>query len=99
MAEILGNSWLVVVALALAGVLAMLYTIASVIRNQSYIHDLQVNVARLRTQYYTKLKALQEAAQSGEVELSPTSAAANAHARATAKDAAKPHTTAPHAKH
>lgn len=91
MAEILGNSWLVVVALALAGVLAMLYTLASVIRNQSYVHDLQVNVARLRTQYYAKLKALQEAAQSGEVELSPTGA--------TAKTAAKPHPKSGPAKH
>lgn len=91
MAEILGNSWLVVVALALAGVLAMLYTLASVIRNQSYVHDLQVNVARLRTQYYAKLKALQEAAQSGEVELSPTSAAA--------KNAGKAQSPAKHGKH
>ncbi len=97
MAEVLGNSWIVVVALSLAGVLAMLYTLASVIRNQSYIHDLQVNVARLRTQYYAKLRALQEAAQSGEVELSPTNATATA--RATAKDAAKPHAPAQRAKH
>jgi hypothetical protein len=49
----------------------------------------------LRTQYYAKLRALQEAAQSGEVELSPTNATANA----TAKDAAKPHAPAQRAKH
>jgi hypothetical protein len=91
MAEVLGNSWIVVAALSLAGVLAMLYTLASVIRNQSYVHDLQVNVARLRTQYYAKLKALQEAAQSGEVELSPTSAGV--------KQASKPHGPSSHAKH
>jgi hypothetical protein len=53
----------------------------------------------LRTQYYAKLRALQEAAQSGEVELSPTNATANATARATAKDAAKPHAPAQRAKH
>lgn len=97
MADMLGNSWLVVVALSLAGVLAVLYTIASVIRNQSYIHDLQVNVARLRTQYYTKLKALQEAAQAGEVELSPTNAGAKTAAKPAAHAPHAPH--APHAKH
>ncbi|HEX8877550.1 MAG TPA: hypothetical protein VF777_12440 [Phycisphaerales bacterium] len=97
MAEILGNSWLVVIALGLAGVLAVLYTVASVIRNQSYIHDLQVNVARLRTEYYAKLKALQDAAQSGEVELSPTSHGAKSVPKA-AGHAARPG-AGPHAKH
>lgn len=97
MAEILGNSWLVVIALGLAGVLAVLYTVASVIRNQSYIHDLQVNVARLRTEYYSKLKALQDAAQSGEVELSPTSHASRSATKG-AGHAARPG-AGPHAKH
>ncbi|MBY0112264.1 MAG: hypothetical protein K2Y21_05540 [Phycisphaerales bacterium] len=93
MAETLGNSWLVVVALSLAGVLAVLYTMASVIRNQSYIHDLQVNVARLRSEYFARMKALQDAAQSGVVELSPAETRPQAkvhHAPAAPKAAAKP---------
>jgi len=74
MADILGNSWIVVVALIACSVLATLYTLATAVRNQTYMHDLQVGVAKLQQQYHARMRAMQEAAQTGEVELLPTEA-------------------------
>lgn len=72
MADILGNSWIVVVALIACSALATLYTLATAVRNQTYMHDLQVGVAKLQQQYQARMRAMQEAAQTGEVELLPT---------------------------
>lgn len=71
MAEILGNSWIVVVGLIACSVIATLYTLATAVRNQTYSHDLQVGVAKLQQQYQARMRAMQEAAQTGEVELLP----------------------------
>lgn len=71
MAELLGNSWIVVTGLIACSVLAILYMLATAVRNQTYMHDLQVNVARLQQQYHARVKAMQEAAQTGAVELTP----------------------------
>lgn len=71
MADILGNSWIVVVALIACSVVATLYTLATAVRNQTYSHDLQVGVAKLQQQYHARMRAMQEAAQTGEVELLP----------------------------
>lgn len=72
MAELLGNSWIVVAAMIACSVLAILYMLAIAVRGQIHAHDLQVNVARLQQQYIAKARAMQNAAQMGEVELLPT---------------------------
>lgn len=71
MAETLGNSWIVVGGLIAAAMIATLYTLATAVRNQTYMHDLQVGVAKLQQQYQARVRAMQEAAQTGEVELLP----------------------------
>lgn len=71
MTELLGDSWYVVAALTAGSVLAMLYTLASVVRNQTHVHDLHVNVARLRNEYRERARAMQEAAATGSVQLAP----------------------------
>lgn len=72
MAELLGNSWIVVIVMIACSVLAILYMLAIAVRSQMHAHDLQVSVARLQQQYIAKARAMQEAAQSGDVELLPT---------------------------
>lgn len=74
MAETLGNSWIVVAGLICCAVLATLYTIATAIRHQTYMHDLQVGVAKLHQQYLARMRAMQEAAQTDGVELLPAEA-------------------------
>ncbi|MFO0786632.1 MAG: hypothetical protein U0573_09800 [Phycisphaerales bacterium] len=69
MDDLLGNSWLVVAAMIAASILAILYMVSIAIRGQMHAHDLQVSVARLQQQYHARIRAMQEAAQLGEVEL------------------------------
>lgn len=50
-----------------AGVIAMLFSLASVVRNQTYVHDTTINVHKLKLEYQARLKELEEKAE--EVQL------------------------------
>ena len=53
-------SLLTVLLAGAAGVFAVLYTLAANIRNQTHVHDLKLNVLRLRTEYQERLRRIQE---------------------------------------
>lgn len=59
------EGWLLLSAATGSGLLAMLYMLASYIRNQTYVHDLHVKVHSLRIEYQSRLKELEEKAESG----------------------------------
>lgn len=57
---------LLIIGTALAGVLAALHAMATYMRNQVYLHDVQVRVHQLRNEYSEKLKKLEDSI--GEVD-------------------------------
>ena len=59
------EGWLLLSAATGSGLLAMLYMLASYIRNQTYVHDLHIKVNFLRIEYQARLKELEEKAESG----------------------------------
>lgn len=60
------------------GVLSLLYSLSTLIRNHCAMHDLKVRVNSLRIEYQASLRARQEAAEIGEVELSDVEVVGNA---------------------
>lgn len=74
MLEFSATAWLGIAAVAGLGVLAMLNAAASVIRNQTYVHDTRVRVNTLRCDY---LRRVDEEDRDGDdiIEVSPESPA------------------------
>jgi hypothetical protein len=63
------EAWVLVVGVMLSGILAMLHSFSTVIRNQCHIHDLKVRVNSLRVEYRAMEQARRESAEAGEIEL------------------------------
>ena len=56
MAHFSTETWTLLALIAGAGVLAFLHALGAAARNEVYIHDLQVRVARLRVEYFKRIR-------------------------------------------
>ena len=52
--------WMVIAAVAVVGLLAVLYTLAETVRCETYTHDVKVRAHRLRLQYAAQIRSDQD---------------------------------------
>jgi hypothetical protein len=58
--DLSGNTWWLLAGASAASILAILHALATSIRNQVKVHDLKMNVARLRIDYAQRAKEVAE---------------------------------------
>lgn len=63
--------WLALGTVAAGGILAFLFCLAAVVRNQTHVHDLKVRVQSLRMEYQLQVQSAKDAASRGDVSLVP----------------------------
>ncbi|MCA9299372.1 MAG: hypothetical protein KDA28_09910 [Phycisphaerales bacterium] len=61
--------WLLMGAVAALAVVAMLYMFASLIRNETHLHDLRVDVANLQSNYLRRMLRLKKGGRWEDVEI------------------------------
>ncbi|MDX2132662.1 MAG: hypothetical protein SFY69_11490 [Planctomycetota bacterium] len=62
MEEFSGPAWVVLAIIAFAAVVGILHSVAAAARNDIYLHDLRVQVNRLRQEQFDRLRKLADSA-------------------------------------